>query len=255
MPYFILLLLGLLLTNCTSSSPSPAAPPAAPTAEDVIRRAIDVHGGTAYDSLSLSFDFRNRSYAIDRRGGRYRYERSFSDTLADGTVEIVTDRLDNDRLLRYRDGRPQELSAKDSSAYAESVNSVRYFFMLPFGLLDPAVNRELLDTVTIRRQPYVLVRVTFDETGGGTDFQDVYHYYFHLYDHTLDYLAYSFLVNDGGIRFREAVNRRRAGPLLIQDYVNYGLNETTDLTDVAGRFERGELRRLSTIENRNVVLR
>lgn len=221
-------------------------PPVAQQAEEVIQRAIAAHGMTDLDGRKLRFVFRERTYGIEMEGGRFRYTRSF----VDSTGRAVRDELTNQGLRRFIQDGEVELSSKDSSAYAGSVNSVRYFFLLPYGLEDPAVRADFLDTVGIRGSVYDQVRVTFSAAGGGTDFEDVYHYFFDREGGELDYLAYTFETDGGGIRFREAINKRRIGDVLVQDYINYGLDGADrNIEDIARRYQAGELPELSRIEN------
>lgn len=227
-------------------------PPQPNAAQRVIDEAIAAHGMDRLDNFSASFRFRERQYTIERsQDGRFVYTRNFVDTLGASVIDSLT----NDGLLRYVDGELFQVTDEDRVAYANSVNSVRYFFMLPYGLNDPAVQSELLSPTTIAGQAYNRLKVTFAPEGGGTDFDDVYHYFFNQETEELDYLAYAFEVNDGGIRFREAINRRRVGGVLIQDYSNYGVDgEDRDLADIDRRFENGELPLLSVIENTEVVI-
>ena len=221
-------------------------------AEQIIDRAIAAHGMQGMDSLTAEFTFRDRVYGIDREGGRYRYTRSFRDSLNDE----IFDELTNDGLRRSRNGVAEGLSEKDALAYAESVNSVRYFFMLPFGLRDPAVNMQQLPDVVIDDKAYHRVEVTFDQAGGGTDHDDVYNYFFDQVTGEMDYLAYTFKVNDGGIRFRKAINKRRVGGVLVQDYINYGVDgQGEDMATVVERYSNGELPELSRIINTGIALK
>ena len=54
-------------------------------------------------------------------------------------IEKINDILNNSGFKRLIDGDEVELSAKDSAAYANSVNSVHYFALLPYNLKDDAV--------------------------------------------------------------------------------------------------------------------
>jgi hypothetical protein len=244
--FTVLFSLSLLLVCCGGADEEAAGQS---TAVAVIDRAVTAHGMEGLERLSASFRFRDIDYGIEMDDGQFSYTRAFTDSLG----RSVRDELTNRGLRRRLDGEVARLSPKDSSAYAESVNSVRYFFLLPYGLHDPAVMAELLEPATIRGQPYDRVRVTFAEEGGGTDHDDVYHYFFNRESGELDYLAYSFEANEGGIRFREATNKRRVAGVLVQDYINYGTNGADrDLSDIGRRFETGELPELSRITNAGV---
>jgi hypothetical protein len=52
---------------------------------------------------------------------------------------------------------------------------------------------------------YDVVGVTFGQDGGGKDFDDEFHYWINKQTHKVDYLAYSYRTNDGGVRFRTAL--------------------------------------------------
>ncbi|THH41585.1 DUF6503 family protein [Neolewinella litorea] len=236
----------LLLIFCTCDR-APGSKEYAPAdAKDVLERAVEAHGMSGFDSTQISFTFRERKYGIQTDRGRFTYTRSFTDSLGNAVRDVLT----NEGLERFRNDSLLQLTAKDSTAYAASVNSVRYFFMLPYGLYDPAVNIELLETVTLEGKLYDRVRVTFDAEGGGTDHDDVYHYFFNRDTGELDYLAYTFEADDGGIRFRKAINKRKVGGVLVQDYINYGLDgDDRDIDAIGARFAAGELPELSVIEN------
>ena len=243
------------LWHCTGDPAPAAATPAreVPSVQrnKIIERAIAAHGMESMDEVTITFDFRNRLYGIKTNMGEYRYSRAFIDS----TGRAVTDELTNDGLQRLVEGEAEQLSAKDSTAVAGSVNSVRYFFMLPYVLDDPAVMVEAMDTVMIDGGTYEQLEVRFSAAGGGEDFEDVYRYFFNADNGELDYLAYSFDVNEGGIRFRKAINQRRVGGILVQDYENYGIDgDDRDLSDIAGRYSRGALPLLSLIENTEVTV-
>jgi hypothetical protein len=64
----------------------------------------------------------------------------------------------------------------------------------------------------------------------------------------MDYLAYSYLEDEGGTRFRKAYNRRRVNGLIFQDYVNYKGPNPDSLEYISNLFKRGVLDTLSLIE-------
>ena len=73
-----------------------------------------------------------------------------------------------------------------------------------------------------------------------------------LENKTIDFMAYSYLTDGGGVRFREAINRREIKGLLIQDYVNHAADKNTTLDKLPKLFEEGKLENLSMIINENV---
>jgi len=94
--------------------------------------------------------------------------------------------------------------------------------------------------------------VTFDQEGGGVDHEDVYVYWVHKQDMTVDYLAYSYQVNGGGVRFRSAYNRRKIGGIIFQDYINYKHDKDTPVSSLDALYETGKLTELSKIELKNI---
>ena len=128
------------------------------------------------------------------------------------------------------------------------VNSVVYFALLPYGLNDQAVNKIYVGQSTIKDEVYHKIKVTFNQEGGGEDFQDVFIYWVGEDDHKVDYLAYSYETDGGGIRFREAYNERVINGVRFVDYVNYKPKDIQDLEVLDQEFEKGNLEELSKIE-------
>jgi hypothetical protein len=140
-----------------------------------------------------------------------------------------------------------------ATRYSNSVNSVHYFAQLPYGLNDNAVQKELLGEATINGNPYFEVGVTFKQEGGGTDFQDKFVYWIHKENYTVDYLAYSYETDGGGIRFREAYNVRYVDGIRFADYNNYKPESLeVSLTDLDALFAKGALKLLSKIETESI---
>ena len=238
---FTIALLLVLLAACRGNRlPLPADP-----AERLIIQAINAHGGSRYDQAHYTFVFRDKAYTFHNDGPRYRYTRT--DSL--GHVDI----LNNDGISRTLDGSPIVLNEKQQSAYAEAVNSVIYFATLPHKLQDPAVRAAHAGTTTIKGQPYEILDVRFTEENGGTDYDDTFRYWIHAKRHTVDYLAYNYRVNGGGVRFRSAYNPRTVGGIRFQDYVNYKAPVGTALSELPALHEAGKLKELSRIETDRVV--
>lgn len=187
-----------------------------PDAEQVVDRAIKAHGGDRFRQSEVRFTFRGDRYRIWRQGGRYRYERTY-----EGSIGTVTEVMANDTLYRTVEGERQDLTDGDRASIRTTVNSVVYFALLPFRLNDPAVQLRKLGETEIRGEPYHEIEVTFRREGGGEDWDDRFVYWFHRDQYTMDYLAYHFHSDGGGTRFREAVDRRRVGGLLLADFRNY----------------------------------
>jgi hypothetical protein len=228
----------ILLFACT--------PP--PTGQSLVDAAIATHG--SFENKKVTFTFREREYAVIRNGKEFIYTRSWQDSL--GWVE---DKLVNSsRFSRTINGEPVEVSEEWSAKYSESVNSVLYFFQIPFVLNDPAAYKKYLGKMTLKGQMYHTVEVTFSQEGGGQDFDDVFMYWIHPENFTIDFLAYKYATEGGGVRFREAINRREISGLLVQDYVNYEAPKETPLLRLPVLFSNDELKKLSEIINENVVV-
>jgi hypothetical protein len=136
--------------------------------------------------------------------------------------------------------------------YTSSVNSVLYFVQLPYLLNDPAVIKSYEGTQKVLGETYDVLKVTFRPSGGGEDFQDEYRYWFHEKTHLLDFLAYNYETDGGGVRFRKAYNRSERGGILFQDYVNYEVPVGTPLQKIPALFEAGKLKELSRIVNTDI---
>ena len=219
-------------------------------AQNIVDKAIDAHGGEAFDSFVLQFDFRDRHYTAARDNGIFEYSREFTDSTGN-----IRDVLSNDGFTRYRDGSAIDLPEERSQAFTSSVNSVIYFMLLPFGLNDKAVNKEWIEETIVRGESYQLIRVTFEQMGGGEDHEDVFHYWFHSEKNTMDYFAYSYKTDGGGMRLREAINPRRVGGILVQDYINYKPeDETIAMDSLMPMYLDGKLDKLSEIKLENVTV-
>lgn len=229
----------ILLINITSCQTEKQ-----PDAQQIVDQAIEVHGGEHFLKSAISFEFRDRQYRALRDGGVFVYSRTFTDS----TRQQVRDVWRNSGFTRTINDVEVELPEEKQKAYTASVNSVIYFALLPYALNDDAVQKEYLGEATIKGEPYHKVRVTFAQEGGGEGHQDVYVYWFHQQRHTMDYLAYSFQENDGGTRFREAINPRTVGGILFQDYNNYTLkDETIPLEAYDQAFEAGKMEKVSEV--------
>ena len=136
--------------------------------------------------------------------------------------------------------------------YSNSINSVAYFALLPFGLNDAAVNKEFLGEEQIKGEVYFKIRVSFSQEGGGEDFDDVFVYWFHKQNYRMDYFGYSYQTDGGGVRFRQAVKQREIGGILFADYLNYEASKDDDVSSLARQFEDGKLKLLSEIIQENI---
>lgn len=218
--------------------------------QGIVDRAIEAHGGKLYEQVKISFDFRDRHYEIFKSPSRFEYSREFTDSTG-----LVLDVLDNGGFVRQINGKEVKVTGERMQAYANSVNSVAYFAFLPYGLNDPAARKRWKGETELDGQTYDLIEVTFDEEGGGEDFEDEFLYWFNKESRRLDYLAYSYHTEGGGLRFRKAVNPRNIGGILIQDYENYRPKDpSVSLEDLEGLFRADELELLSEIRLKHVTV-
>ncbi len=244
---FPLLFVSLLIVSCQKED----------KAQTIVEKAIAYHGGAAYDTVDLEFDFRDMHYIVQKTGSDFHYERLQTDS----TEAEIRDILTNAEAYRTIDG--QKVSVPDSmmDKYKYSVNSVAYFLLLPAPLRDAAVQKEYVGEVTIKGKAYDKIKVFFTQEGGGKDHDDVFVYYFDKEDGSMDYLSYLYHVNETGMRFREAYNPQRVGGILVQDYINFAPTDSTlavtdeNLLSLDKLYGEGKLTEFSRIENKNFKVR
>ena len=219
-------------------------------ADDIVNESIKASGGQKIDSSTISFNFRDKQYRAIRNKGLFQLERQFNDS-----INNIKDVLSNSDLNRFINDELIEIPDSMASKLSNSVNSVHYFSVLPFGLNDEAVNKDYLGLVTIKDKTYHKIKVTFDQEGGGDDFEDVFVYWMDTINYNVDYLAYSYHVNGGGMRFREAYNERYINGIRFVDYNNYKSEaKNISLFDLDKLFESEKLKLLSKIELKNIKL-
>lgn len=222
------------------------------TAQEIIDRAIENAGGKKYEQAEIEFTFRNREYISKRDGGKFSFERIRTDS----TGNKVHDILDNTGLERFVNDSAIQIPDSLVVPISNSVNSVHYFVQLPYGLNAAAANKKLLGKDSIAGKEYYEIKVTFDVNGGGTDHEDEYLYWIDTQNFEVDFLAYNFEVNDGGIRFRKAVNPRTIEGIRIVDYENYKYSDlSTPLTKLDSLFQEGKLEPVSIIKTEDPKVR
>lgn len=215
-----------------------------PDAHSIINKALENTGARHIDSSDISFVFRDKAYRAVRNQGIYQLERYFQDS-----SYLIKDVLSNSGFERFKDHQLVSLPDSMKLKYSNAINSVHYFSILPYGLQAPAVNKKDLGLVKIKGQDYHKIQVTFNKTDGGTDFEDVFLYWISAVDYKMDYLAYEFHVNGGGLRFREAYNERYINGIRFVDYNNYKPKEATaHLEDLDSLFQKDALKLLSKID-------
>ncbi|MBW1297534.1 DUF6503 family protein [Aquimarina litoralis] len=220
------------------------------SAQEIIDKAIENAGGSKFDKVGIRFTFRGKEYSSIRNNGNYQLERKIF-----GKEGIVHDVVNNKGLSRSIENCNIKVADSLITKISDGVNSVHYFANLPYGLNAPAVNKELVGESTIKNVSYYKVKITFNQEGGGTDFEDEFLYWIHKDNFTVDYLAYSYAVDGGGIRFREAYNSRIIKGIRFVDYNNYKTDDmSTPLSNLDKLFEKGKLKLLSKIELEDVYV-
>ncbi|HNR07765.1 MAG TPA: hypothetical protein PKM27_10665 [Saprospiraceae bacterium] len=217
--------------------------------------AIKAHGSKVFDQSIIEFKFRDRYYKSTRKDGKFIYERFW-----DSVGTVIHDVLDNRGFSRIVDQTEVILDAKKKEAFSNSLRGVFYFFGLPFQLNDPPVIKEYLGEVMLMEQPYHKLKIRFKpDPADQLIHDDVYVFWIHKKNHTVDYLAYSYTEpNERGLRFRQAINPRKIEGLRVQDYINYKpIRDSSSLKveDMDMAWAGNQLTEMSRIINENVKIR
>ena len=218
------------------------------TAQQIIDKSIIASGGDKITNSNISFVFRKRMYNARRNNGAFTLERI---TMRDAIA--IKDVLSNDGFKRYKNS--VLISVPDSmvTRYSNSVNSVHYFSVLPYGLNDNAVYKKLLSNITIKGVDYYKIQVTFSEDGGGEDFDDVFLYWFRKDNLQLDYLAYKYFTGKGGMRFRDIKDEKVVNGIRFANYNNYKpKDKNLDFHTIDKAYQDGQLEKLSEIISKNI---
>lgn len=210
----------------------------------IVDQCIEVHGGKNYRDMNVFFDFRQFRVHLKQKEGAFLYERTSRDSLNNEIHDILT----NDSFIREVNGKKQDLSQKETDKYKEGLNAIAYFALLPYKLSEPAVKLKYLGETVIENKKYDKIGVSFEATGGGKDHQDEFCYWINHDGHTMDFLSYA----SGGPRFRKAIKRERVDGVVLQDYENYEVRDSTLATfDYDKAFIAGNVKLLSKIEQQN----
>ena len=218
-------------------------------AQSLIDQSIEAHGQVLLKTHDVVFRFRGKHYKLQRGSNGYVYERSF---VQDN--DSITDRLYSDGAFdRIVNGQSVVLSDSLSLSYSNSLNSVLYFFQLPYVLNDPAAMKRYKGPAIIQGRPHFVVAVTFEQEGGGTDYEDEFRYWFDAQTLKMNYLAYNYHTNGGGVRFRAANKRKAHKGLWVQDYDNYTpQSPNTPLDSLPRLWQLGLLQKVSQISQQEV---
>ena len=252
--FTITFLIGITLFACTSSVKKEAQQAISSVketskAEEIIVASIEAHGGELYDKAHFRFTFRENSYRFKNNDNQFEYEFNGLNKQGDSVRTILIEKSIN----VWINNEPLNLTEKQKVSYSDNLNSVIYFATLPHKLKDNSVNKTYEGTTSIFNKTYEVIKVTFDQEGGGTDFDDEYYYWINAESNLMDYLAYNYQTNGGGVRFRAAYNPRNVGGIHFQDYINYKAEVGTPLGKLPQLLENDNLEELSRIETENIV--
>ncbi len=218
-------------------------------AQEIVNRSIAFHGGDSYNDMHYSMDFRKYHLDVRYENGVFSYERSYLDKNNIPIKSVFA----NTGLSHFINEEKSKIDKKQVDGIRESINSQVYFALLPYHLNDGAVIKVLDGESVIEGKKYHRLIVTFNQEGGGQDFEDTFIYWIDQSDFSMDFLAYQFHVNKGGYRFRKAYNTRRVGDIIFQDYVNYAPTKTlSDVRELESLYVTGQLKELSKIELKDI---
>lgn len=219
------------------------------TAQQIIDKTILYSGTDKVANSEITFKFRDKKYTAIRKNGIFTLSRTFKNKVSDIEKDVVT----NTEYKKFINGTAFFTTDSIVRINKNAVNSVHYFSVLPFGLNDKAVKKELLKSTTIKGKEYYKIEITFSENGGGEDFEDVFIYWVGKNDFLLDYLAYSYHTNGGGKRFRVLKEQCVKNGIRFVDYHNYKpKNKEITLLNIDKAFEEGELEKISEIVLENI---
>ena len=219
------------------------------TAQQIIDKSIISSGVDKLANSSLSFDFRKDHYTATRNSGDYIFSRR-----SKRNNSQIEDQLSNSGFRRLLNSKLITVTDSMESKYIESVNSVHYFSTLPYSLNDQAVQKKLLNEVKINGKEYYKIEISFSKENGGIDHEDVFVYWISKTDFKIDYLAYRFEVNGGGVRFREVKKEHVINGVCFFDYNNFKPIKSTKLEKLDIKYINNGLEKISEIEIENIYL-
>ena len=209
--------------------------------EYIIQKAIENSGKAKVFDHEISYKFRDKTYISEGNCGQFKMIRIDSS-------KQIKDVYYKNELKRTVNGKAAQLPDSTATRIKSSINSVNYFVHLPYRLEDAAVQAQRLANDTIDDKAYYQLEVKFKEKGGGEDFQDVYRYWFNQNNYSMDYLAYTFLENGGGMRFRAKRFEKKSNDVVFQDYNNFKpISDTLQIDMLSTAYQKNQLKKESEI--------
>lgn len=238
---FLILLLSFCCTKCSVSTQNSAA--------KWIEKTNIAHGTTNLKGHNLRFTFREYQYGLTQK----KHQKLYSRTRFIGSDTLTDTLLNGSDFGRWVNDKPIRLPDSLKQRYAESINSVLYFIQIPRVLKDAAVQSSFVGEENIQGEPYIRLKVTFQQDGGGVDYQDEYRYWIHQKTHLIDFLAYRFYSGKGGTRFRKVSHRERVNGMVFQDYENFSSpTPFSPLDSIASLYTKGKLKKVSDIQQKEI---
>ena len=211
------------------------------SADDIIQKAIEASGKQKVSDHRIVFEFRDKTYVSEGICGQFKFTRI-------DTSKQVKDVFFKDRLQRKVKGKVVQLADTTATSIKSTINSVNYFVHLPYRLKDGAVKAKRLADDTIADTFYYQLQVKFSKDGGGKDHQDIYRYWFDKKDYSMDYLAYKFYTNDGGMRFRVKKAEKKMKGIVFQDYENLKPKaDSLSFSNISEAYKEDRLEKVSKI--------
>ncbi|HEY9184187.1 MAG TPA: DUF6503 family protein [Salegentibacter sp.] len=212
--------------------------------EEIIEKTIEFAGGENYKKATISFNFREYTYKSERNGLEFSLERQFTEA-----SDSIRDVVSNSGLQRYVNDSLRIISDSLLSRLNKEIKTVHYFAHLPYGLDNRGLVKDLVGDTQIKGEPYFQLKMVYGQAAPGVAGHDEFMFWIHKNDYTLDYLAYKFVEEEDGIRFRAAYNPRFIKGIRFVDYKNFTFrNPNTDLSELPELYENNELELLSTID-------
>tara|TARA_B110000037_G_scaffold222757_1_gene299349 strand:- start:942 stop:1679 length:738 start_codon:yes stop_codon:yes gene_type:complete len=214
------------------------------TAQQIIDKTMHYSGADQVVNSKIKFTFRTKEYTAIRKNGIFEL---FKQYLTADSLK-VKEVLSNNGYLRFINNKAVPIVDSLIADYGNAINSVHYFSVLPFGLNNAAVHKKLLKSAQIKGKEYYKLEISFSEHGGGEDFEDLFIYWIGKESFLIDYLAYSYHTNGGGMRFRAVKTQNKTKGIRFVNYENYKpIDPNIDFYTIDHAFENNGLKKVSEI--------